>query len=39
VPLAEIPNLIADGEITHSLVIAAFSFFFSKEIAAHRQQR
>lgn len=38
IPLAKIPELIANGEITHSLVIAAFSFFYSKEIAAHRQR-
>jgi ADP-ribose pyrophosphatase len=36
VPLAEIPKLIADGAITHSLVIAAFFLFYSKELAAHR---
>lgn len=30
VPLAEIPGLIRDGEITHSLVIAAFYWYFSK---------
>jgi 8-oxo-dGTP pyrophosphatase MutT (NUDIX family) len=39
VPLVEIPKLISDGVITHSLVIAAFSFFFSKEIEAHRNQQ
>ena len=29
VPLAEIPRLIRDGQITHALVIAAFYWFFS----------
>ena len=38
VPLAEIPKLIAEGAITHSLVIAAFSFFYSKELTAHTQK-
>jgi len=31
VALAEIPSLIRDGKITHSLVITAFYWFFSKK--------
>jgi ADP-ribose pyrophosphatase len=30
VPLAEIPRLIRDGQITHALVIAAFYWYFIK---------
>jgi 8-oxo-dGTP pyrophosphatase MutT (NUDIX family) len=39
VPLSEIPQLISEGAITHSLVIAAFSFFYSKELTAHKQNK
>ena len=38
IPLREISSLIADGAITHSLVIAAFSFFYAKELTAHAQK-
>jgi ADP-ribose pyrophosphatase len=38
VPLAEIPGLIRDGQITHALVIAAFYWFFSREFAAGREK-
>lgn len=36
VPLAEIPRLIADGMINHSLVIAAFSMF---NLRAHKSEQ
>jgi ADP-ribose pyrophosphatase len=31
VPLTEVPGLIADGTISHALVIIAFHFYFSKK--------
>jgi 8-oxo-dGTP pyrophosphatase MutT (NUDIX family) len=38
VPLTEVSQLIAQGAITHSLVIAAFSLFYSKELTAFAQK-
>jgi 8-oxo-dGTP pyrophosphatase MutT (NUDIX family) len=34
VPVGEIPTLIADGTISHALVVLAFHFYFSKGAAA-----
>ncbi len=33
VPLAEIPDLVGEGRITHALVIAAFYWFFSSSFS------